>query len=116
MATRYESERDVAAQVYAAAAAEAGSRGYRLGEGADRFFQDHADRLAQNAVPSDSDGLAAAIDIDLAMANFRRVVDAMIDARADAYRDDPQRLQSAIIGEATLGAALSRLCPIWPFC
>lgn len=98
-------------RLYDAAIAHARSRGFRLGDGADDYFRVRSEDAERQLADADDDGA-----IDTAIANARALIDAMIDARDAAYADDPERLASDIIGEVTLGAALARLCPIWPFC
>ncbi len=98
-------------RLYDAAVAHAQSRGFRLGDGADDYFRGVSDETDRQLANADDDSA-----IDTATANARALVDAMIEARAAAYAHDPDRLASDIIGEVTLGQALARLCPIWPFC
>lgn len=102
---------DAGERLYAAAVAHAQSRGFHLGDGADQYFRQRSgDAARQLAGAANDDGF------DLAIANARALIDAMIAARPAAYADDPDRLASNIIGEVTLGEALAKLCPIWPFC
>lgn len=98
-------------RLYDAAVAHARSRGFRLGDGADHYFRERSENAERQLADADDDGA-----IDTAITNARALIDAMIDARDAAYADDPERLASGIIGEVTLGEALARLCPIWPFC
>jgi hypothetical protein len=103
---------EIADLIYYSAAAHARSRGYRLGDGATDFFRANSEKAA--------DLLNGKSQIDpelqLAIRNSHKLVSAMISARRAAYASNPERLRSKVIGEATLGAALARLCPIFPFC
>jgi hypothetical protein len=103
----------VAALIVGTAATHAVMRGHFLGDGASNFFVARADEGARALpVPVDADDPR----LDEALRNAVALVDAMIAARPAAYADDPGRLASGVIGELTLGEALAKLCPIWPFC
>lgn len=109
-------ERQLADLILAAAEAHAARRGFRLGEGAEHFFRGASETAARDILSGDRDDAAVADGKAQSAANFAALIDAMIDARAEAYAGDAERLAGNVIGEATLGRALAKLCPLWPFC
>ena len=102
----------IADLIYYAAAGHARARGYRLGDGAKGFFRSNAEKAA--GLLDGADGFD--LRLQLTLKNSRKLIDAMIRERRAAYAGDPATLRSKVIGEVTLGAALNRLCPIFPFC
>jgi hypothetical protein len=109
-------EQAVADGIFANAQRYAARRHHRLGEGADQHFRFMA-RLAAGKIAEEGRNPNARRALRAkATRNFRKMIDAMIEARADAYAGDAERLRGNIIGEATLAIAHAKLCPIWPFC
>jgi hypothetical protein len=102
--------------LYAVAVGTAGAPGFTLGGGADMQIRHVAERAAIDIFATTESGADRDALVAEASANFVKVVNAMIDAREDAYAGDADRLNAAIIGEGTLARALAKLCPIFPFC
>lgn len=94
----------------------AAKKGYQLGEGAEHHFLSMGMVAARKIAewPPGSRGRRAMTT--KAKKNFHKMIDAMIGFRAEAYAGDAERMNGRIIGEATLGLAHQKLCPIWPFC
>jgi hypothetical protein len=106
------SESEIADRIFSAAQAYAASKGVALGEGADHEFQLKARQAAQSisAVPPDIQD----VRVDEAIRNFLHVIDHMVVGAnsIEGYRAE----RGNVIGERTLGFALRRVCPLWPFC
>ncbi len=87
-------------------------RGVRLGDGAESYFRDHARRAAEEiwAQPEPM----REQKLREAERNFERLIETMTShaQRIPGYRER----RGNVIGEETLGASLSDLCPLWPFC
>ena len=95
-------------RLYITAVSVAAAAGFVLGDGADHFLHSQAERAAEQLARGQGPGL------DVAEHNFRALVTAMIAERDTAYGVDAATHN--LIGEVTLGAALAKLCPLWPFC
>lgn len=106
--------RDLESLFYNAAATRAVGLGFRLGSGADSYFDSNAKGAAAKlaAMPE----AERERQIVVTVRNFQLLVDTMISERWQAYADDQPRLMSNEIGERTLSQALARLCPLFPFC
>jgi len=98
-----------------AAESRARDKGYRFGPGADSDIKNFADKGAQEVIATSNREQKPIGDlVGTARHAFETLVDQMITAKTTLpeLRDqDP-----GIIGERTLGEALSDLCPIWPIC
>jgi hypothetical protein len=109
-------DQSIADAILADAERYAATKGYRLGEGAEHHFRHSAESGARLILQSPPDSNARREKMTQAQHNFHAMIDAMIEARSEAYAGDPERLGGNIIGEVTLGMAHNKLCPIWPFC
>ena len=85
---------DAGERLYAAAIAHAQSRGFRLGDGADQYFRQRSDEAARQLA-----GAANDEGFDLATANARTLIDAMIAAPKAV----PMRSSKAISKKARSG-------------
>lgn len=102
-----------AALIVGTAAMHAVKRGHYLGHGASNSLAELTRtgvRRLPTSVDTDDPKLAEALR------NATKLVDAMIAARATVYANNAALLADPVIGEQTLGEALHKLCPIWPFC
>jgi hypothetical protein len=95
------------ARLVAAAEQRAKFHGKTLGDGAEQFIRDRAEVAAEAIQRND-----AAVD-DVRPA-FEKLIDEMVKAvnEIPGYAD----AHPNVIGEQTLSWALSRLCPLFPFC
>ncbi len=86
--------------------------GHQLGDGAGQQFKAYVSSASQSILEEDEGDLESRVE--QADANFARLIDAMVSATHEiaGYRED----NPGTIGERTLVAALSKLCPLWPFC
>lgn len=84
------------------------SQGVRFGEGAEDFMRAHALNAATEIIQSPRH------DKEEAVFAFHKLVDEMIKQSDEIPGYKATR--PGIIGEQTLDRALSRLCPLWPFC
>ena len=97
----------LASRLFATAEQRARFHGRTLGDGAEQFIRDHAEIGAAAILQNN-----AAID-EVSQA-FERLIDEMVKAvdEIPGYAD----AHPNVIGEQTLSLALSRLCPLFPFC
>jgi hypothetical protein len=106
---------DIARRLYAAAEARARKSRVRFGQGADSAIrsmsEQAADRILARAAMTAEPAEAL---IRAGAAVFEKLVAEMLGARRRIPGYAAARPQT--IGEQTLGAALSGLCPIWPLC
>jgi len=106
--------RDPETLLYNAAATRAIGLGFRLGPGADNYFEYNAKQAATKLAAMEPGEQEKQLVVTVR--NFQLLVDTMISERWEAYADDQQRLMSNEIGERSLSRALARLCPLFPFC
>lgn len=104
----------LAARLWNAAQRRAAKAGVQFGQGADSDIRSYADRGADrilSAYPGAGPNDPVVRDAEIA---FERLVDEMVAAASNlpGYRAQNPN----IIGEQTLAAALSRLCPVFPIC
>jgi hypothetical protein len=102
-------QEELAAAILKHADAYAADRGRRFGDDAYHDIQRFARRAA-----TDIAQLPVAVQpgqLKLVNLSFERLIDEMIGAAQDIKGYDSTR-----IGEQTLGRALAKLCPLYPFC
>jgi hypothetical protein len=99
--------KETARRLFEAAVKRASKQGVRLGQGADAEIQ----RFARNAAEllfNEPDRF------DEARVSFERLVDAMVVAAQEL--PGYAKAHPGVIGEETLGRAMSKLCPLFPIC
>ncbi len=101
---------DIGRQLYEAARNYAASRGYKFGDGAEGDIQ----RYANDAAIDIEKKRLGQIGIGKAEQAFEKLIDSMIEAANQIPGYTIARPD--VIGEQTLGQALNKLCPLWPFC
>lgn len=101
---------DIGRQLYEAARNYAASRGYRFGDGAEGDIQHYAGKAALDIEQK----RLGQTGISTAKQAFEKLIDSMIEAANQIPGYAIARPD--VIGEQTLGQALNKLCPLWPFC
>lgn len=101
---------DMGQELYKIALNYAQSRGYHFGAGADVFIKDHAMKAG---LEIEQQEFSKAL-VSKAERAFVKLIDEMIDATREIPNYAVEHPNA--IGEQTLGRALNRLCPLWPFC
>ena len=108
-------DEDIARRLYEGARGYARAKGYHFGDGAEVLIEG----FAREAVPkieakAAETGKSREDLIEESERAFMRLVDDMIKAAGEieGYSIDHPHA----IGEQTLGAAMNRLCPLWPIC
>ena len=91
----------------------AANRGYRFGRGAQAFFDDKSARQAATAVMGKQQRYFERARRKI-RGNFRLFIDRMIEESKTI--PGYSKRHPGVIGEETLSAALSSVCPLWPIC
>ncbi|WP_144183934.1 hypothetical protein [Elioraea rosea] len=107
--------RVVAARLWHFAAHHAASRGYVFGDGVEQMLPMQAKQMARLVLDrAQAERVPEEGMIRLAEGNLATFIDAMIEAahQERGYLES----RGPVIGEVTWGAAISRLCPLFPIC
>ena len=105
---------ELATLLFAAAQSRAASRGLRLGDGAHHQIRYFADQGASRILAQSPNADAATPVVSEAAKAFDRLIDEM--ASAASTIPGYESLHPNVIGEQTLAAAMSKLCPLFPIC
>ena len=110
---RSPTERPFAEIIYDIAELYAAGKGYELGPDVDDYMRQHAINAARQIEPLPTS--KQSVKFKEAIHNFETLIDALAEARGAIHMFDGDKHPN-LMGEFTLPGALTKLCPLWPFC
>jgi hypothetical protein len=109
------SDDEIGRRLYEAARSYAEQKGYHFGPGADVMIEGFAhEAVGKIEARAAESGRPRETLVKQSQDAFYKLIDVMIRAadEIEGYSIDHPHA----IGEQTLGAAMNRLCPLWPIC